>query len=193
MMKKFLTLALCLALMVPFAALAQEDAVDLKLNREAVATDYAGTWVLAGAYLAQEGPLEVAPEAATLEIAAKTEHNVLVDMAAYIHADVTNLQGTLSFQHGDIDVDDYKCTANWDQFGSGNSIGAAKLRIRDDDEGLFFSVITGADVDDEDMELMDVIGLNAEGQLILGWSEGHIENDDAAEFAYAYIFARAAE
>lgn len=189
-MKKTLSLVLCLLLMIPCLALAEETDVDLKLNREVVADDYAGTWALSGAYLAEEGLLEVAPEAITLEIEAKTEHNVLVDMAAYIHADVTNLQGTLSFNHEDIDVDDYKCTANWDQFGSGNSIGAAKFRIRDDDEGLFFSVITGADVDDEDMELMNIIGLNAEGQLILGWSEDHMENDDAAEFSYAYIFTK---
>lgn len=190
-MKKVLTLILCLALMLPFFASAEEASVDLTLNRAAVADDYAGTWVLTGAYLAGEGLLEVAPEAITLEIEAKVEHNVLVDMAAYVHADVTNLQGTLSFSHDDIDVDDYKCTSNWDQFGSGNSVGAAKIRVRDDDEGLFFSVITGADVDDEDMDIMDIIGLNAEGQLILGWSEDHIENDDAAEFEYAYIFTKA--
>lgn len=189
-MKKMLTLVLCLALMIPFLATAEDATVDLAVNREAVAGDYAGTWVLTGAYLAGEGLLEVAPEAMTLEIEAKVEHNVLVDMAAYVHADVTNLQGVLSFDHEDIDVDDYKCTANWDQFGTDHSVGAAKFRIRDDDEGLFFSVLTGADVDDEDMDLMDVIGLNAEGQLILGWSEDHIESDDAAEFEYAYIFTK---
>lgn len=192
-MKRFLILVLCLALMIPAFVSAEEATVDLKLNREAVADDYAGTWVLASAYLAEEGLLEVAPEAITLEIDAKVEHNVLVDMAAYVHADVTNLQGILTFSHDEIDVDDYKCTATWDQFGSGNSIGAAKFRIRDDDEGLFFSLITGADVDDEDMDLMNIIGLNAQGQLILGWSEGHMENDDAAEFSYAYIFTKVVE
>ncbi|WP_187374421.1 hypothetical protein, partial [Murimonas intestini] len=54
--------------------------------------------------------------------------------------------------------------------------------------GLFFDVLTGEEMDD--MELMDVIGMNKDGQLILGYSEDHIERDGDAEWEYAYIFTK---
>jgi hypothetical protein len=197
MMKKILYLVLCLALAIPFFAVAEEDeAISLELNYEAATADYEGTWLLTAAYTAEDGFLEVAPEAIALEITLQVDFGVLVDMEAYIHADVTNLQGTLSFAHDEIDMEDYRCSANYDDFtnfgkndeGVYASTGAVKFRVRDDDEGLFFDIITGVEIDD--MELMDVIGLNADGQLILGYSEDHIQRDAEAEFAYAYIFTK---
>ncbi len=198
-MKKLFCLMLCFALAIPLFAFAQEEisAQDtLALNYDATPADYEGVWVLTGAYEADAGMLDVAPEAITLEIKLQIDYNKLVDMAAYIHADATNLQGTLSFNHKEIDVDDYRCSASYEDFtkviveGEGKcySTGAVKFKIRDDDEGLFFDVITGLEI--EDMEMMKVLGINAEGQLILGYSDDHIERDPDAEFAYAYIFTK---
>ncbi len=197
-MKKLFCLMLCLALAIPLFAVAEEGmtADSLALNYEATPADYEGVWVLTGAYEADAGMLEVAPEAITLEIRLQIDYNKLVDMAAYIHADATNLQGTLSFNHEDIDVEDYRCSATYEDFtkviveGEGKcySTGAVKFKIRDDDEGLFFDVITGIEIDD--MDMMNVLGINAEGQLILGYSDDHIERDPDAVFAYAYIFTK---
>lgn len=197
-MKKVFCLVLCLALAIPFFALAQEDATAaLLLNYEAAAADYEGTWVLTSAYLADKGMLEVAPEAITMELKVQMDLNKLVDMTAYIHADATNLQGTMVFNHADIDVDDYKCSVGYEDFtnfvvvgeGECHSTGAVKIKIRDDDEGVFFDVITGEKV--EDMEMMNIAGLNAEGQLVLGYSEDHVERDAEGAFDYAYIFTKA--
>ena len=197
-MKKLFYLMLCLALAIPLFAYAEDGStVDpLTLNYEATPADYEGIWVLTGAYETDAGMLEVALEAITLEIILQIDYNKLVDMAAYIHADATNLQGNLSFNHGDIDMEDYRCSASYEDFtkviveGEGKcySTGAVKFKIRDDDEGLFFDVITGVEIDD--MELMNVLGLNADGQLVLGYSEAHIERDPDAVFEYAYIFTK---
>lgn len=192
-MKRILSMILALCLALPTFAFAQDAEPDLNIDRDVTADDYVGTWVLTGAYLAGEGALSVAPEAIALELEAKIQYNILVNVAAYIHANVTNLQGKLSFDHSEIDVDDYRCNSDWNQFGSGTSTGAARIRIQDDGQGMFFSVITGADVRDGDMELMDVIAMNAAGQLILGYSEDHIEVDDSAAWEYAYIFDRVRE
>lgn len=196
-MKKFALILLALVLMIPVFALA-ENPENLMLNYEAQLADYEGDWVLTGAYTQNDGMLEVAPEACTLEIKLSLQPNLLVDMEKYIHADVYDLQGTMSFNHEDIDSDDYRCSAAWDGFtnveilGEGNcqTSGANRFKIRDDDEGVYFDILTGVELD-EDAELMNVIGLNAEGNLIVGYSEDHIEKDEEAEWMYAYIFTKA--
>lgn len=168
----------------------------LVLNYEALPESFVGEWVLVGAYTANDGMLEVAAEACSLEIEENIDTNKLVDEAAYTHADATNLKGTLNFNHADIAVDDYSCSGNWDDWtvvdvkGEGEAYfkGAIKFKVRDDDEGVFFNIITGVEV--EDMELFDVLGVNGDGQLILGYSEDNIEKDDSAEWEYAYIFEK---
>ncbi len=194
-MKKKFVVALMALMMIPVSVSAAD--VNMELNYEAAPEDYEGTWTLVNAYTADDGILEVAEDACTLEIELSIDANKLVDEAAYIHADATNLKGTMSFNHDDIDVDDYKCSGSWENWtvvdvvgeGECNFSGADKFKIRDDDEGVFFDVITGVEIDD--MELFDVIGLNADGQLIVGYSEDHIEKDADAEWAYAYIFEKA--
>lgn len=200
-MKKKLLIALVAAMAVAPAAFAEEAAeVSMELNYEAAPADYVGTWTLTEAYTADDGFLTVPEEACTLEIkdlSESTDANKLVDEAAYIHADAIGLSGTMSFSHDDIDVDDYKCSAKWEDWtvvnvkGEGDCefAGANRFKIRDDDEGVFFDVLTGVEIDD--MELFDVIGLNADGQLIVGYSEDHIEKDADAEWFYAYIFEKA--
>lgn len=201
MKKKILAALMAAALAVPTCAYAEEPAeVSMELNYEAVPEDYVGTWTLTAAYTADDGILAVPEDACSLEIkdlSESTDANKLVDEAAYIHADAIGLSGIMTFDYDDIDVDEYKCSSKWENWtvvnvkGEGDCEfkGANKLKIRDDDEGVFFDVLTGVEVDD--MELFDVIGLNADGQLIVGYSEDHIENDADAEWAYAYIFEKA--
>ena len=196
-MKKWMILLAALALMLPVLAIAEEAEADFALNYDAALTDYVGDWVLTAAYTEEDGLLEVAPEALRVEVKLNLQPNLLVDMEKYIHADVYDLQATMTFDHDEIDVDDYRCSAAWDGFTNVNIVGeghceqsgANRLKIRDDDEGMFFDVLTGVEV--EDMELMNVIGLNAEGEMIIGYSEDHIERDDEAEWAYCYIFTKA--
>ncbi|MFR8169451.1 MAG: hypothetical protein ACLU9Q_01385 [Marvinbryantia sp.] len=194
-MKKRFVVALMAMMMVPATVSAAD--VNMELNYEAAPEDYEGTWTLVNAYTADDGVIDVAEDACTLELELSIDANKLVDEAAYIHADAINLKGTMSFSHDDIDVDDYKCSGSWENWttvdvvgeGECNFSGADKFKIRDDDEGVFFDVITGVEIDD--MELFDVIGLNADGQLIVGYSEDHIEKDADAEWEYAYIFEKA--
>ena len=47
-------------------------------------------------------------------------------------------------------------------------------------------VQTSADAD----ELLNVIAVNSDGQLLVGYSEDHIENDESAEWEYVYIFSK---
>lgn len=195
-MKRILMLLMVSILALSPCALAEEPALEdiLAYNYEAVVADYEGTWVLIKAYAVDEGLLDVAPDAMTLEIKLQVELNKLVDSDKYIHADATNLQGEIVFNHDDIDVDEYRCSAGYEDFtkfvvvgeGEAYSLGAAKFRIRDDDEGLFFDVLTGVEIDD--MELMNALGVNSLGQLVLGYSEDYIYRDAEAEFEYAYIF-----
>lgn len=200
-MKKRVFAVIAAAMMaVPVCVSAEGTEVSMELNYEAAPADYVGTWTVTGAYTADDGFLAVEEGVCTLEIkdlAESTDANKLVDEAAYIHADAIGLSGTMTFEHDEIDVDDYKCSAKWEDWtvvnviGEGNCefAGANKFKIRDDDEGIFFDVLTGVEVDD--MELFDVIGLNADGQLIVGYSEDHIEKDADAEWSYAYIFEKA--
>lgn len=166
----------------------------LALNYEIEPEAYVGEWVLVSAYTAADDMLEVIPEACFLNIETAIDTNKLVDEAAYIHADATNLSGTMSFNAEGIAVDDYSCSGAWtdwsivDVQGEGEAYfkGALKFKIRDDDEGMFFDVLTGVEI--EDMELFNVLGINAEGQLILGYSEDNIVKKGSAEWEYAYIF-----
>ena len=199
-MKKLLVMVMVLAMFIPTFAMATAEVNPLELNYSADSTEYEGNWVLTSAYEVENGFLEVPENAATLEVKVKVEYNELVDMEAYIHADVNNLQGTLSFSHDEIDVDDYRCSANYDDFtvadfdaeGVYKSTGAVKFKVRDDDEGVFFDVLTGVEI--EDMEIFEVLALNTSGQLVLGYSDDKIERGaDEGEFAYAYIFDKVVE
>lgn len=167
------------------------------LNYGAEPDAFVGTWVLSKAYTAADGDLEVPADACTLQIETSIDANKLVDEAAYIHADAINLKGTMSFNYDGISVEDYSCTGAWsdwtvvDVVGEGEAYfkGAVKFKVRDDDEGVFFDVLTGKTIDD--MELFDVLGMTANGELVLGYSEDHIEKAGDAEWEYAYIFTKA--
>ena len=170
---------------------ASADAV--VINYDATPDAFEGKWVLTGAYTAADGMLTVKPNACFLEIEKSIDANKLVDEAAYIHADAVNLSGTMTFDAG-ISGNSYKCSSNWEKWttvnviGEGNCefFGANQFKIRDDDEGVFFNEIAGVEAE----ELLDVIAVNADGQLLVGYSEGHIVNDENATWEYVYIFSK---
>lgn len=167
------------------------SSVTYGLNYGAEPEAFVGNWVLKTAYTAEAGDLAV-NDTCTLAIETSIDANKLVDDAAYIHADAINLKGTLSFSDGT----EYSCTGAWgdwtvvDVVGEGEAYfkGAIKFKIRDDGEGIFFDTLTGKTI--EDMELFNVLGLTADGKLVLGYSEDHIEKAGDAEWAYAYVFEK---
>ncbi|MCD8022308.1 MAG: hypothetical protein LUF30_04810 [Lachnospiraceae bacterium] len=205
MKKKVLCILMAAMMLVPTVAFAEEETeaetetgeISVELDYEADPEAFVGTWVVKYAYTAEDGIIEVLEDTCFLEMELSIDTNKLVDEEAYIHADATNLSATMWFENDDIDVDEYSCSSNWsdwtvvDVVGEGecNFAGATKFKVRDDDEGIFFDILTGLeDYTCDDIELMNVIGMNADGQLILGYSEDHIESDDEAEWEYAYIF-----
>lgn len=170
------------------------SSVPYGLNYGTAPEEYEGSWVLTKAYTAEDGDLEVVPDAATINVEISVDANKLVDETKYIHADAANLKGEITFNHGDIDVESYSWSGNWTDWshvdivkeGEAYFNGALKVRVRDDDEGMFFDVITGHTI--EDMELFNVIGISADGQLVLGYSDDNIVLEGDDEWEYAYIF-----
>ena len=166
----------------------------LAINYDATPDAFEGKWVLTGAYTAADGMLTVKENACFLEVEKSILANKLVDEAAYIHADAVNMSATMSFDSA-ISSSTYKCSSPWEKWttvnvvGEGNCefFGANDFKIRDDDEGVFFKEIAGVDVD----ELLDVIAVNSAGQLMVGYSDGHIVNDKDATWEYVYIFTKA--
>lgn len=173
------------------APAATADAV--VINYDATPDAFEGKWVLTGAYANGE-MLSVKENACFLEVEKSIDTNKLVDEAAYIHADAVNLSATMTFDSS-ISSNSYKCSSNWEKWttvnviGEGNCefFGANQFKIRDDDEGVFFEEITGVAAD----ELLDVIAVNADGQLLVGYADGHIENNKNATWEYVYIFSKA--
>lgn len=172
------------------AAPATADAV--VIDYDATPDAFEGKWTLTGAYANGE-MLTVKPNACFLEVEKSIDNNKLVDEAAYIHADAVNLSATMTFDAG-ISGNEYKCSSNWEKWttvnviGEGNCefFGANQFKIRDDDEGVFFEEITGVEAE----ELLDVIAVNKDGQLLVGYADGHIENDESATWQYVYIFSK---
>ena len=168
----------------------------LALDYEALPTAYDGTWTLTGAYEAEAGMLDVVPDACTLTIRAVISENVLVQMEKYVHADVYELEGSICFAG---DGASYECDASWDGFTnvrvhgkeSCDVSGANMLVIRGIEADMRFEQLTG--VRPPDVRRIRYIGLNAEGQLLIGCSENHIEKDANAQWLYTYIFTRVQE
>lgn len=198
--KKFLTVLMTLALLVSGFALAEApEAVVLDYNCDLA--NYGGTWNLTQAYTPDGGLVDVADAPAVVELEVMTEPGKLVDEAAYIHADALYLKGTMTCTVGGEEYE-YDLSTQWSGFsvaivhgeGDYEQHGANKLKVKqDDDEPIFLEEMTGltSEAITEDEEYPSAIGLNAAGQLVIGYSEDHIENDEEATFAYALIFTKA--
>ena len=163
-----------------------------------------GEWVLSEVYVNGEMKTPV-ENAISLRITEELDPSELVDGPAYIHNQVYNLTGYLTFGVEDIastlaadDIEEFKGSTSWEDFPQGKVVaegefyeqpGPATMRFKDiDDYGLFLDQIAGvSDLDTTEKTL--IIGMNGNGQLLLGYSEEHIERPGTqGEWVYCLVF-----
>lgn len=188
------------------APIVQEGPTGLDFGSDVVALE--GNWVLSQVYV--DGELKTPVEnAISIRITKELDPSELVDGPNYIHNQVYNLTGYLTFGVEDIakalaadDIESYKGSTSWEDFPQGKVVdegefyeqpGPATMRFKDiDDYGLYLDQIAGAsDVDTTEKTL--IIGMNGSGQLLLGYSEEHIERPGTeGEWVYCLIFDKAA-
>lgn len=171
--------------------------------------DLAGTWNLVQVYA--DGATSDATEGAmSLEVALTEDPSELVDEAAYIHNRVYNMSGTMTFGIDAINeelsadgIDGYRGSTAWSDFPQGEVVeegnwykqpGPATMRFQDVDAyGLFLDQIAGVSADIDTSERSLIIGLNNQGQLLLGYSEEHLERPGTeGDWTYCLIFDKAA-
>lgn len=177
--------------------------LDFDSNVEALG----GTWKLSQVFAGGETKAAAA-DAIKLEITLEEDPSELVDGAAYIHNRVYNLTGMLTFGVQAVkdeleadDVDGYKGSTSWEDFPQGKVVeegqwykqpGPATMRFKDiDDYGLYLDQIAGiSGVDSTEKNL--ILGMNSAGQLLLGYSEEHLERPGTSgEWVYCLIFDKA--
>lgn len=176
---------------------------DLDFASEVTALE--GEWKLSKVFVGGE-TADAAAGALTFKVTLEQDPYELVDGAAYIHNMVYNLSGVITFGMDSVvaaledeDIDSYKGTTSWEDFPQGKVMadgewyqqpGPALMRFKDIDElGLFLDEIAGVggDVDTTNKSL--IIGMNSDGQLLLGYSEEHIERPGTSgEWEYLLIF-----
>lgn len=164
-----------------------------------------GTWNVVKVY-ADGSVFDAVSNAITLEITLGLDPYELVDGDAYIHNQVYNLTGILSFGIAEIntelsadDVDNFRGTAMWDSFVMGKVVadgefyeqpGPAIMSFRDiDDYGLYLNLVAGitANIDTTNKNL--IIGMNNDGQLLIGYSTVHLERPSVeGDWVYCLIF-----
>ena len=164
-----------------------------------------GEWKLSKVFVDGE-TADAAAGALTFKVTLEQDPYELVDGAAYIHNIVYNASGVLTFGMDSVvaaleeeDIDSYKGSTSWEDFPQGKVMadgavyeqpGPALMRFKDIDElGLFLDEIAGigGDVDTTNKSL--IIGMNSDGQLLLGYSDEHIERPGTSgEWEYLLIF-----
>jgi hypothetical protein len=187
----------------PAASDADAATTDLFFSSEVTALE--GTWTLSQVY-ADGATTDAVADAMSLKISLELDPSELVDEAAYIHNQVYNLTGNLSFGLDAItdvlsadDVDYYKGSTAWSDFPQGEVVkdgefykqpGPATMRFKDvDDYGLFLDQVAGVSADIDTTQKNLIIGLNNQGQLLLGYSEEHMERPSTdGEWVYCLIF-----
>lgn len=171
-------------------------------------TALAGTWKVVKVY-ADGSVSNAVTDAITLTITLDLDPYELVDGVAYIHNQVYNLTGVMTFGINEInatlgvdDVDNYRGSAFWDSFVMGKVVadggfyeqpGPAIMTFRDiDDYGLFLNLVAGinAAIDTTNKNL--IIGMNGDGQLLLGYSLVHLERPSVTDgdWEYCLIFEK---
>ena len=176
---------------------------DLDFSSEVTALE--GEWKLSQVFVGGE-TADAAAGAMTFKVTLELDPSELVDSAAYIHNQVYNLSGVITFGMDDIvaelegdDIDSYKGTTGWNDFPQGKVVdegqfyeqpGPALMRFKDIDEyGLYLDAIAGIGADVDTTEKSLIIGMNASGQLLLGFSEEHMERPGTdGEWVYLLIF-----
>ncbi|WP_294553273.1 hypothetical protein [uncultured Pseudoflavonifractor sp.] len=183
------------------------EPTDLDYTSDVTALE--GTWTLSQVY-ADGATTDATAGAMSFEVSLELDPSELVDEAAYIHNQVYNLTGRLTFGLDAInqtlaadDVEEYKGSTAWSDFPQGEVVtdgdfykqpGPATMRFKDvDDYGLFLDQVAGVSADIDTTEKTLIIGLNGEGQLLLGFSEEHLERPGTeGEWVYCLIFDKAA-
>ena len=223
-MKKFFALLLAIATLLSCAAFAEEAApaihemdpeLVMTIDRKAHLTSWEGTWVLKAAYVGEffieefelegvePGLYPVMENALTLELHALLNNSAndkslgaIVDQGSYIHADVYDLDGTLTFAEEFGEKKPGTIFSAWNEFGfvvTGEHTGfythgPAKTHVKAGDDTLYWNEITGIELDDT--EEMKYIFMNTSGQLVLCYADKNITNEKyGAEYVgIAYIF-----
>ncbi len=219
-MKRFLSLLLAAVMLLSCAALAEgllaadpEEVLDF--DRESYVEDWAGEWVLAAAYIGEDfadendiettGLIAVPENAVTMSVAAVMDasatgstEGVMVDMAAYIHCHVYDMEATVKFDASITDDeaflklpwDGWLYTVRGEQDGDFNR-GIGKLsKVSADDKSLYFCKVTGVESEAISDENMKFVGMNKAGQLIVCYSDDNMVKKDG-DVAFAYIFVKA--
>ena len=169
-----------------------------------------GAWTLAQVYANGE-TFDAAVDAAAFTITFSLDPSELVDQAAYTHNQVYNLTGDLTFGVAAINdalsadgLDGYRGSTSWSDFPQGQVMvegefyqqpGPATMRFQDVDAyGLFLNQLAaGAPADVDTTERNLILGLNNQGQLLLGASEEHLERPgEEGDWTYCLIFDKAA-
>jgi hypothetical protein len=167
-----------------------------------------GSWVLSTVVV--NGKTYAAVENALVyDIKLDVDPSELVDGPAYIHNQVYNPSGKLTFgldAVNDIlsedDVEYYKGSTSWEDFPTGTVVeeggwykqpGPASMRFKDIDEyGLFLDLIAGVEEEVETTNKSLFMGFNTDGQLMLGYSEAKLQVEGTeGEFVYVLIFEKA--
>lgn len=185
---------------------ADPTATGLDFNSQVTALD--GEWKLSQVVAGGETKAAVA-DALSLKITMEEDPSELVDGTAYIHNRVYNLTGILTFGLQSVkdalaaeDIDEYKGSTSWNDFPQGKVVedggwyeqpGPATMRFKDiDDYGLYLDQLAGVSADIDTTEKNLILGMNAAGQLLLGYSEAHLERPGTSgEWAYCLIFDKA--
>lgn len=170
-----------------------------------------GAWTLAQVYANGE-TFDAVADAAAFTITFSLDPSELVDQTAYTHNQVYNLTGDLTF--GVAAINDaltaegletaYRGSTSWSDFPQGQVMaegefyqqpGPATMRFQDVDVcGLFLDQLAaGAPADVDTTERNLILGLNNQGQLLLGASEEHLERPgEEGDWTYCLIFDKAA-
>lgn len=179
--------------------------VNVKINYASKVTDYEGTWNVKKVYLGGDNKetKDAVANAITMKIELDYDPSELVDDAEYIHNKLYNLDSTMTFGLDGISVTSYTGKSMWDKFSLGQVSAYGEWykqpgpAIMDfggamRDNGLFLDLVAGvsSDIDTENKEL--IIGMNDDGQLLLGYSDVALEYPEiTGDWYYCLIFDKA--
>jgi len=186
---------------------AEAGEANTALNYDSVVTDLEGDWTLSKVVVEGKAYNAVA-DAANFKVTKELDDYELVDTPNYIHNQVYNFSGKLYITEKSAkealeedDVEFYKGTNTWEDFPQGKispegefykQPGPTTMNFKDiDDYGLFLKEIAGVESEVDTTNKKLILGLNADGQLLLGYSEEHIERPGTeGEWEYVLVFDR---
>lgn len=167
-----------------------------------------GNWKISKVYAGGKTTDAVA-DSISFNIKLELDPSELVDGPAYIHNQVYNLTGNITYGIAAVkdqltadDVETFKGTAMWDAFVLGEVVeegqfykqnGPTIMNFRDvDDYGLFLDQVAGVAASINTKNKILILGMNNDGQLLLGYSSVHLERPNVTgDWEYCLIFQKA--